>query len=153
MPNLASVLKAEVSRLARKELRREVEGLRKTGAAQRAEIGALKQRLADLDRQVKALSKVALAEGQGRSAASKDAASADASGMRFRAAGMASNRKRLGLSAEDFGLLVGASGQSVYQWEQGKAKPSPRFLTAIAALRGVGKKEVAERLAHLRASA
>ncbi len=152
MPNLASVLKAEVGRLARKELRREVEGLRKAGASQRAEISALKRRLADLERQVKTLSRGASAEKRDRSAASNDAADAAASGMRFRAAGMASNRKRLGLSAEDFGLLVGASGQSVYQWEQGKAKPRSQFLAAIASLRGVGKKEVAARLARLRAS-
>lgn len=150
MPNLASVLKAEVTRLARKELRQEVEGLRKTGAAQRAEISALKRRLMDLERQVTALSKVST-ERQGRSTSNRDVASANTSGMRFRAAGMASNRKRLGLSAEDFGLLVGASGQSVYQWEQGKAKPRPQFLAAIAGLRGVGKKEVAARLLQLTA--
>ena len=63
---------------------------------------------------------------------------------------MASNRKRLGLSAADFGLLVGASGQSVYAWEQGKARPRGKNLAAIAALRGVGKREVVERLATLK---
>jgi transcriptional regulator with XRE-family HTH domain len=61
-----------------------------------------------------------------------------------------SNRKRLGLSAADFGLLVGASGQSVYAWEQGKARPRGKNLAAIAALRGVGKREVVERLAALK---
>ncbi len=35
-------------------------------------------------------------------------------GLRFRAAGMAANRKRLDLSAADFGVLVGATGQSIY---------------------------------------
>ena len=70
--------------------------------------------------------------------------------FRFRASGMASNRKRLGLSAADFGLLVGASGQSVYAWEQGKARPRGKNLAAIAALRGVGKREVVERLAALK---
>ena len=63
---------------------------------------------------------------------------------------MASNRKRLGLSAADFGLLAGASGQSVYAWEQGKARPRGKNLAAIAALRGVGKREVVERLAALK---
>ena len=73
----------------------------------------------------------------------------DTSSLRFRAAGMASNRKRLGLSAAEFGRLVGASGQSVYLWEQGKAKPRPQYLAAIAALRSAGKKEVAARLAEV----
>lgn len=61
--------------------------------------------------------------------------------------GMAANRKRLGLSAADFGLLVGATGQSVYAWEAGKSKPRGKNLAAIAALRGVGKREVLKRLA------
>jgi len=64
---------------------------------------------------------------------------------------MASNRKRLGLSAADFALLVGATGQSVYAWEAGKAKPRGEMLKAIAALRHVGKREVAARLAELKA--
>ena len=65
---------------------------------------------------------------------------------------MAANRERLGLSAEDFGMLVGASGQSVYLWEQGKSKPRVKNLKAIAALRGIGKREVAQRLAALKAA-
>ena len=59
-------------------------------------------------------------------------------------------RKRLGLSAANFGLLVGATGQSVYAWEAGKAKPRAQNLAAIAALRGVGKREVAKKLAELK---
>jgi len=62
---------------------------------------------------------------------------------------MANNRKRLGLSAADFGRLVGATGQSVYAWETGRSKPRGKYLEAIAALRGIGKREVAEKLAAL----
>ncbi|MDY0748710.1 helix-turn-helix transcriptional regulator [Paucibacter sp. R3-3] len=65
---------------------------------------------------------------------------------------MASNRQRLGLSAADFGLLVGTTGQSIYAWEQGRATPRPKNLAAIAALRGMGKREVAARLEELKAS-
>jgi len=62
---------------------------------------------------------------------------------------MAANRKRLELSAVDFGRMIGATGQSVYSWEAGKSKPKLRNLAAIAALRGIGKREIAERLAAL----
>jgi DNA-binding transcriptional regulator YiaG len=79
-----------------------------------------------------------------------DAAEPESTGLRFRAAGMASNRKRLGLSAADFGLLVGATGQSIYAWESGKAKPRQQALAAIAALRGIGKREVEAKLASLK---
>jgi DNA-binding transcriptional regulator YiaG len=46
------------------------------------------------------------------------------------------------------GVLLGVSGQSVYKWEQGKAKPRASQLKAIAAVRKMGKREVAERLAQ-----
>ena len=71
-------------------------------------------------------------------------------GLRFRPQGLATNRARLGLSASDFGLLVGATGQSIYAWEAGKAAPRPQALAAIAALRSVGKREVGRRLSELK---
>jgi hypothetical protein len=36
--------------------------------------------------------------------------------IRFSAKGPAAQRKRLGLSAQEIGLLVGTSGQSIYNW-------------------------------------
>lgn len=151
MPNLASVLKAEISRIARKEGRSETDALKKSVSSQRSDIAALRRRVQELEKSLKALAKAA---SSGRPAlASAQAASdsdGEAEGLRFRATGMASNRKRLGLSAEDFGLLVGASGQSVYSWEAGKTKPRATSLAAIAALRGVGKREAARRLEALK---
>jgi DNA-binding transcriptional regulator YiaG len=51
------------------------------------------------------------------------------------------------LSAADFGLLIGVSGQSIYKWEDGKVRPRAKQLQAILSLRGLGKREAAERLA------
>ena len=45
------------------------------------------------------------------------------------------------------GTLLGVSGQSVYKWEQGKAKPRASQMQAIAAVRKLGKKQVTELLA------
>jgi DHA1 family bicyclomycin/chloramphenicol resistance-like MFS transporter len=50
--------------------------------------------------------------------------------------------------AADLGLLMGASTQSIYNWESGKARPHAKFLPTIVALRSVGKKQT---LAHLEA--
>ena len=147
MTNLASVLKSEVTRLARKELCAETESLKKTVATQRTEIATLKRRASELEKSVKALMRLANKAGR---AAEPTQDEGVAGQFRFRASGMASNRKRLGLSAEDFGLLVGTSGQSVYLWESGKTKPRPQSLAAIAALRGIGKREVAARLEALK---
>jgi DNA-binding transcriptional regulator YiaG len=147
MANLAAALKSEVGRLARKEVRAETEALKKAVAAQRADLAGLRRKLAEFERTLKALTRAASAAKPPQ----EPGASAEGGGQfRFRAAGMAANRKRLGLSAADFGLLVGATGQSVYAWEAGKSKPSGKNLAAIAALRGVGKREVAKKLAELK---
>ncbi len=151
MPNIASVLKSEITRLARKEVRDGGDGLRKTVAAHRAEIANLKKRLSELESTVRRLSKgVGAATKHSRRSAADAATEPDSTGLRFRAKGMAANRQRLGLSAADFGLLVGATGQSIYAWETGKTKPKPANLAAIAALRGVGKREVEGKLASLK---
>ena len=151
MPNIASVLKAEISRVVRKEVRAETEGPKKTASAQRAEVISLRRRIQELEKQLKALSRAAPHGGNLKASVGPTAESdGDASGLRFRAKGMATNRKRLGLPAEDFGILVGATGQSVYSWERGKSKPRATNLVAIASLRGIGKREVAVRVDALK---
>ena len=52
--------------------------------------------------------------------------------------------KHVGLSAAECGLLVGASSQSIYNWEEGKARPSARHLRAVLALRGLGRRAANE---------
>ncbi len=145
MPNIASVFKDEIVRVARKEIRNELAALKKASAAYRAEIAALKRRAQELEREVKGL-----ARALGK--ATPPAREAPGKPTRFSAKGLASQRKRLALSAADCGLLVGASGQSVYNWEAGTARPRASHLAAIAALRKLGKKEANARLDQLRAA-
>ena len=152
MPNIASVFKSEITRLARKEVRDSGDGLKKTVAAHRAEIATLKKRVQTLEALVKRLAKGQGARSERSAATAATPDEGGAGGLRFRAKGMAANRKRLGLSAADFGLLVGATGQSIYAWEAGKAKPRAGALAAIAALRGIGKREVEEKLASLKSA-
>ena len=59
MPNIASILKEEIARIARKEIRGEVAGLRKTSAAQRIEIVGLKRRAEVLEKELRSFTKVA----------------------------------------------------------------------------------------------
>lgn len=147
MPDINTVLKAEITRLARKELKSETDGFRKAMAAYRTEISALKKRVGELESGMK---RAGTAARKASAPAPTPAADEEGNGLRFRAAGMAANRKRLGLSAVDFGLLVGTTGQSIYGWESGKAKPRAQNLAATAALRGVGKSEVTARLEALK---
>jgi hypothetical protein len=144
MANIASILKAEISRVARKEVRAETLGLKKAVGAYRSEIAALKRRAQALELELRRLSK-----GRAK-AAPVEVGAMPAFKLRFTAKGLAAQRRRLGLSAMECGLLVGASGQSIYNWEDGKARPQARHLQAIAGLRTLGKKEAAARLASLR---
>ena len=138
MPNIATLLKVEISRLARKEMRREIGPLRKTAAGYRREIAQLKRALASLDRRMKQIAK---------SRPSNEVAVEHGRPIRFVAKGLVSLRKRLGLSADELARLLGVSMQSIYNWEHKKATPRKEQVTAIAALRGLGKKEARDRLA------
>ena len=143
MPNIASVLKSEIARVARKEVRSEIDNLRKASTAYRSEIAALKRRTQSLEQELRRIGK-ALPKP-----AAKPVADPSNGKTRFSAEGLVTLRQRLGLSAHDFGALVGASRQSVYNWETGEVRPRQKHLPAIAALRPLGKKEVSARLASL----
>lgn len=148
MANIASVLKEEITRVVRKELRRETEALQARAVAQRKELATLKRQLAAVEKQLRGL-----ADQPARAAASAPRPDDDASPQRrFSAARLVAQRKRLGLSAEAFGLLLGVSNQSVYKWEAGKARPRAAQLEAIAAARGLSKRQAAEKLATLQAN-
>jgi len=134
--NIAAVLRSEMSRLARKELKTETEALRKVSAKYRSEIAALKREVAELQRQVKSLSKTSA-----RQRKAPEAPPGESIAIRFSAKGLATQRQRLGLSAEKFGKLVGVSGQTIYLWESGKTRPRNGQLHAIAAVRKMGKRE------------
>ena len=140
MTSLGSVLKSEITRLARKEIRAQVDPLKKVNSAHRREIAELKRQVAMLSRQAKAANKASSKVPQENS---------EPSPTRFVAKGLRSLRARLGLSAADFGKLAGASGQSVYNWESGKTVPRKSQLAVLASLRSLGKREAQARLAGL----
>ena len=137
MPNLNAVLKSEITRLARKEIRSSVDPLRKSNLALRREVAELKRNVTALQREIKASSK---------SHREAKHPAVEQRNTRFTAKGLKALRARLGLSAAGFGQLVGASGQSIYNWESGKAVPRGNQQAALAAVRGLGKREAAKRL-------
>lgn len=148
MPNIASMLKQEIARVARKELRRETLALKKATTTFRSEIAALKRRAAELERQLRA-------SARSTRPAPEPAANDESipEGTRFSAKGLAGHRKRLGLSAGDLGLLLSVSSQTIYNWESGKARPHRKFLPTLVALRTVGKKETLARLEEVKKAA
>jgi DNA-binding transcriptional regulator YiaG len=140
MPNIALILRQEIMRLARKEIRAQTSSARKlltqlrsANTELRRETSELRAKLARLERRTNA--------GAGRSSTEEPERR-----MRFNAKGLATHRSKLGLSAADYGKLVGVTGQTIYKWEQGGARPRVSQLAAIASIRGIGKRAAQKRL-------
>jgi DNA-binding transcriptional regulator YiaG len=144
MPNVGAAIREEITRLSRRESRSQVEITKKATVQHRHEIATLKRQFAQLERQVALLSRKVLS-------APMTTASGHASGkkVRFVAKGLRSQRERLGLSQPDFGKLLGVSAQTIYNWEHEEARPRDGQMAKIAAVRGIGKREAAERLKRL----
>ena len=141
MPKLATVLKDEITRLARKEVRAESLPMRKAAVQSRTDINALKRRVTALEKQVASLSKAATIK--------KTETASDPATIRFSAKGFGTLRRRLGLSAAEMGFLLDASDQSIYKWERG-VRPRPNQMPKIATLRKMSKQQVAELLKSLK---
>lgn len=142
MPNVAVVLREEISRLARKEIRSALEKTRKSAVKQGRDIAALKEKVTVLERKVSALEKAA-ARATARPASEPQAQAR----TRFVAKGLVSMRKRLGVSAAELGQLVGVSTQTIYNWERGVTRPGAAQKAKLASFRTVGKREVQGQLA------
>jgi len=140
MPDVAAVLNQEIRRLARKEVRQQVAPLKES-------VTALRKKLTEAQREIGALkhSVRVLEAEEARRLTSTQQPAADAK-LRFSPKWVAADRKRLGLSADDYGRLVGVSGQTIYAWERGSSRPQAERLAAWAAVRGIGKRAARQRL-------
>ncbi len=149
MPNIATALKDEIARVARKELRGETQKLKTSSTQYRSDIAALKRRLQALEQQL-----VRMGKASGRAAKpAADEGEEEGQGLRFSAKGFGSQRARLGLSVPQLAAVLGVSVPSVYKWEDGKTRPRASQLPGIAALRKMGKKEALAKLNSVREAA
>jgi DNA-binding transcriptional regulator YiaG len=144
MPNVATLLKGELRRIARREARAETAALKKAVAAYRSEIASLKRRSLMLEKAMRQRSRTAAAPLEHTTAAAQTKG-------RYSAKSLLSQRKRLGLSANELGRLIGVSAQSIYNWEEGKARPQPKYLPAVFALKTLGRRAAAAHLESIAA--
>lgn len=141
MPNFATALKGEISRLSTKVVRQHVASVQSTTSTLGKRVSALKKQLQALEREVAALKNQAARN-------KSNAVPENGSKFRFTAKGLRSLRNRLGLSAGEFGRLLDVGQQTIYNWENEKTQPRPAQVPAIVALRRIGKREVRARLAE-----
>ena len=140
--NALSVLKAEISRLARKEAKQVVAPVKKASANYRGLIAGLRKQIDALQNEVAALRRAA-------PKAEKALATAQEPQGRFwiTGKGVKALRKRLGLTQALFGKLAEVSVPTVVNWEGSKGKVEIRRKSTVArlqAMRGMGKKQAAE---------
>ncbi len=140
MPNLGSVLKDEIRRLARREIKSQVAVTKRAATQHRRDIAELKRLVKDL------VTRVGFLESQEKKRVKKPVVEAPAGQVRFSPRWLKVHRQKVGLSAADYGRLVGVSGLTVYNWESGKGKPRREKVAVLAAMRGLGKREALKRL-------
>ena len=142
MPNLATTLKHEITRLARKEVRALTTSTKQASARHRREIAELKRLVQDLSRRLVYL------EGQEKNRVSKltTQPKGTANGARFSPKWVRSHRERLDLSAADYAALVGVSALTIYNWEHGKTRPGEPQLASLVEVKKLGKREAWNRL-------
>ena len=143
MPNVMSVLKAEITRLAKKEAKAAVDPVRKPSIGARKSLADLKQRVAALEKQVKGLnaglSKVPQQEPVAAPIGPRNWISGN---------GIRSLRQKLGLSQEAFAKLVGITPNGVWKWESqpGMLRMRDATKATVMAVRGLGAREAKQRL-------
>ena len=146
MSNLAAALNGEIRRLARKEIKSQTGKTAQAVAQYRREIASLKRRVGEQDK------KIAFLELQERKRIHEPDAVAGMNGsVRFSARSVKAQRRRTGLSADDYAKLIGVSAITIYNWESGKSRPRQAQLESLASIRGIGKREAQAKLKLLKA--
>lgn len=146
MPNVAQVLKEEIARVARKEIRSAIGRIAKPTSKARHTQAALKRRIAVLEKQAKQIQAMAARLGAAQPPPTPDKAGK----IRVTAKGMRSLRKKLRLTPGEFGKLIGVTRQAVANWEKGEGALKIRETTraSLMAIRGIGAREAKVRLAE-----
>ena len=143
MSNILSILKSEISRLARKEAKQVVAPVKKASANYRGLIAGLRKQLDALQKEVAALQRLAPKAG-------KVLAAQEPQGRFWiTGKGVKALRKRLGLTQGQFGKLAGVSVPTIVNWEKVEGKVEIRRKATMARLqelKGKGKREVAAML-------
>jgi DNA-binding transcriptional regulator YiaG len=140
MSNLTSILNEQIRRLARREIKAQTGSTRRLTGQYRRDIAALKRQAASLQKTV------AFLEAQEKKRVAAQPVPEKLGDVRFRADGLRTHRAKLGLSAGDYGKLVGVTGQTIYDWELGHSRPRKEQVAKLAGVRSIGKREAEKRL-------
>ncbi|MFN9471190.1 helix-turn-helix domain-containing protein [Acidovorax sp.] len=147
MTTFSDAFRSEVVRMARKELKPELQSMRKALTSHRSEIAALKREVKTLTTQLKAAQRVVKATAV---PVEPEPAPARKGGRRwvFKPESLAAKRAELGISAKEMMTLLQASPASLNRWETGKSSPRAAQLERIHLVLGLGKRKALAMLAE-----
>lgn len=140
MTTFSNAFRSEVVRMARKELKPELQGMRKALTSHRSEIAALKREVKTLRSQLKAAQRSVKTPAP---QAQEEVPPARKGGRKwvFKPEALTAKRAELGVTAKDMARLLEASPLSLYKWESGKANPRAAQLERIRTVLGFGKRK------------
>lgn len=151
--NIAQALKAEISRIAKKEIKAAIVPIRKPTSRIKGDVADLKNRITSLEKDVKRLTLLAI--NLASTQPSPDVTTAEPEG-RDRAwisgKGVKTLRRKLGLTQDELAKLTGVSKGCVVQWESkfGMLKLRDATRKALMAVREIGGKgEARKRLEEM----
>lgn len=136
MPNVMGVLRSEIRRLARKEMKEAVRELKRQVAAIRRRLASTKKRMTDVERTARKAVTV-----RGAVAARQDSGG-NGTQIRFSPRWVKVHRAKLGMSRRVYSKLIGVSPQTILLWESGKARPRRSALAVWRSIRGKGIREL-----------
>lgn len=134
-------IQAEIVRVSRREIKKQLEPIRSVNANQRMLIAKLRKQVVVLEKEVKALRKNQDAE--------EKVPEVNERGHWITGKGIKSLRKRLGITQLELAKLVGVTGQTVVNWEGTEKKIDVRRKETqerLVEIRSMGKREVDEAL-------
>ena len=141
MPNIAQILREEITRLARKEIRAACDPLRKQVRTLRQTVKAQGETVAKLE---KSMGKMAALSSD--NSASLYAPEEEKTRGRVTPASIKRHRNRLKLSQAELGSLLDVSTNTIVRWEAGTSKPRVQHRAALLKMRDLGRREVTKML-------
>ena len=136
MGKIESMIKSEIQRLARREIRSTFRPLKREVRGMRLKLSGLAKGFSSLDR---------IAKEQTKSASERfklEALPEEIKISRFSPTRIRSLRQKKGLSQKDLAMLVGVSLGTVVLWEKGKITPKAERKGVLIALRKIGKRDI-----------
>lgn len=144
MGKVEAIIKSEIVRLAKREMRKVATPLRRDLRNLKGTVSQLRKALSDLEgfitRQRKKL----------KQDIPLRAAPEEVESSRLSPKLIKSLRRRLGLSQRDLARIAGVTPLAVYQWESGVFKPKKEKKEILVALRKLGRRDTKKLLEEIR---